>query len=95
MSSTADLRAKGARMLADARSATDPGRRAALWEAAALTLRAARRAAAAEYAVEVGRSNVTRVGYREWIRAQVADPHLVSTTAGARGEIAPARLPAA
>lgn len=75
MGSTAHLRAKGAHMLADARSAVDPDRRAALRKAAALTLRAARRASAAEYAVEVGRSNATPAGYREWIRTHIARPH--------------------
>jgi hypothetical protein len=81
MGSSAHLRAKGARMLADARSATDPGRRAALRKAAALTLRAARRASAAEYAVKVGRSNVTPAGYREWLRTHITPPHAAAVSA--------------
>ena len=63
------LRAKGARFLQRARASTDPGQRRELLRTAELTLRAARKASAAEYAVAVGRKDVSLAGYRAWVRA--------------------------
>lgn len=72
MSSSAALRAKGRRFIADARATQDPARRAALLRCARLTLAEARRHDAARYLLAVGRDNATPEGYRAWRAAHAA-----------------------